>query len=59
MLTPPVGMNVFVVKGVVRDVSLEKVFLGVVPFLVADFILLLLLYLVPQCSLFLPRLMGG
>ncbi len=59
MLTPPVGMNVFVVKGVVRDVSLEKVFIGVVPFLVADFVLLLLLYLVPQCSLYLPLLMGG
>jgi tripartite ATP-independent transporter DctM subunit len=59
MLTPPVGMNVFVVKGVVKDVSLEKVFLGVVPFLVANFILLVLLFLIPQLSLYLPRLMGG
>jgi len=59
MLTPPVGMNVFVVKGVVKDVSLEKVFLGVVPFLVADFVLLALLFLIPQLSLFIPRLMGG
>jgi tripartite ATP-independent transporter DctM subunit len=59
MLTPPVGMNVFVVKGVVKDVSLEKVFIGVIPFLIANFILLVLLYLIPQISLFLPRLMGG
>ena len=58
LLTPPIGMNVFVVKGVVKDVTLEKVFLGVIPFLVADLILLVLLYLVPQLSLFLPRLMG-
>jgi tripartite ATP-independent transporter DctM subunit len=59
MLTPPVGMNVFVVKGVVKDVSLEKVFIGVIPFLIANFVLLVLLYLIPQISLFLPRLMGG
>lgn len=59
MLTPPVGMNVFVVKGVVREVPLEKIFLGVVPFLVANFILLLLLFFIPQLSLSLPRLMGG
>ena len=50
-------MNVFVVKGVVKDVTLEKVFLGVVPFLIANLILLVLLYLVPQLSLFLPMLM--
>jgi len=57
LLTPPIGMNVFVVKGVVKDVSLEKVFLGVVPFLIADIILLVVLYLAPQLSLFLPLLM--
>ena len=57
LLTPPIGMNVFVVKGVVKDVTLERVFLGVIPFLVADLVLLVLLYLVPQLSLFLPQLM--
>ncbi len=58
LLTPPIGMNVFVVKGVVKDVALEKVFMGVIPFLIANFILLVLLYLIPQLSLFLPQLMG-
>lgn len=57
LLTPPIGMNVFVVKAVIKDISLEKVFLGVIPFLIADFILLALLYLIPQLSLFLPQLM--
>jgi tripartite ATP-independent transporter DctM subunit len=57
LLTPPIGMNVFVVQGVIKDVTLEKVFLGVIPFLIADLILLALLYLVPQLSLFLPQLM--
>jgi tripartite ATP-independent transporter DctM subunit len=57
LLTPPIGMNVFVVKGVIKDISLEKVFLGVIPFLIADLVLLVLLYLVPQLSLFLPQLM--
>jgi len=59
MLTPPVGMNVFVVKGVVKDVSLAKVFIGVVPFLLANLILLVLLYLIPQLCLFLPQMMNG
>ena len=50
-------MNVFVVKGVIKDISLEKVFVGVIPFLIADIILLVLLYLIPQLSLWLPTLM--
>jgi tripartite ATP-independent transporter DctM subunit len=58
LLTPPVGMNVFVVKGVIKDISLEKIFLGIVPFLIADIILLILLYLVPQISLWLPGFVG-
>ena len=57
MLTPPIGMNVFVVKGVIKDISLEKVFVGVIPFLIADVILLIMLYLIPQLSLWLPTLM--
>jgi len=57
LLTPPIGMNVFVVQGVVRDVPLEKVFLGVIPFLIANFILLIILYLAPEVCLFLPKLM--
>jgi len=57
LLTPPIGMNVFVVQGVVGDVPLEKVFLGVIPFLIANLILLVILYMIPEVSLFLPRLM--
>ncbi len=57
LLTPPIGMNVFVVQGVIREVSLEKAFLGVMPFLIADIVLLILLYLIPELSLFLPELM--
>ena len=57
LLTPPIGMNVFVVKGVIKDISLEKVFLGVIPFLIADIVLLVVLFLAPNLSLFLPELM--
>ena len=41
VITPPVGMNVFVVKGVARDVSLETIFKGVWPFLIAALVCVL------------------
>lgn len=40
MITPPVGLNVFVIHSVARDiVRLEQIFYGIIPFLIADFIL--------------------
>lgn len=57
LLTPPVGMNVFVVKGVIKDISVEKVFKGVIPFLISDLIMLAILFLFPKISLFIPFLM--
>ena len=53
LITPPVGMNVFVLKGVLRDVSLSTIFRGVFPFWVADIIRLALLIFVPGLSLWL------
>ena len=58
-ITPPVGLSVYVVQGVIKDIPVERVFKGVVPFLVADIILLVILFTVPQLSLFLPNLMSG
>ncbi|MBW1999768.1 MAG: TRAP transporter large permease [Deltaproteobacteria bacterium] len=57
-ITPPVGMNVFVIKGVARDVSMGTIYRGIFPFFVADIIHLTLLILFPQIALFLPGLMG-
>jgi tripartite ATP-independent transporter DctM subunit len=57
LITPPVGMNVYVVKGVVGEVPVERIFAGIIPFVIADVILALILVFFPQISLFLPNLM--
>jgi tripartite ATP-independent transporter DctM subunit len=59
LITPPIGMNVFVVNSVVPDVSVWTIFSGVWPFLIAMFICLGLVIALPQIALFLPSLMGG
>ncbi|MBW2598584.1 MAG: TRAP transporter large permease [Deltaproteobacteria bacterium] len=57
VITPPVGINVYVVSGVARDIPLHVIFKGVLPFLVALIIGTLLLIPFPQIALFLPGLM--
>ena len=59
LITPPVGLNVFILKGVVGDVSTGTIFRGVTPFWVADIVRLALIVLVPALVLFLPDQMGG
>lgn len=56
IITPPVGINVYVVNGVARDVPLEVIFKGVVPFLIALIIGTFLLIPFPQIALYLPSL---
>ncbi|MCL2026006.1 MAG: TRAP transporter large permease [Leptospirales bacterium] len=56
LLTPPVGMNVYVVSGVARNVPLETIFKGVVPFIAALLVGILLVALFPQIALFLPQM---
>lgn len=57
LITPPVGMNVFVLKAVLRDVSLSTIFKGVLPFWCADIVRLLLLITMPALSLWLVTAM--
>lgn len=58
LVTPPVGMNVYVIKSVVGDrIPLETIFKGVGWFILADIVTLALLITFPEISLFLPRLM--
>ena len=54
VITPPVGMNVYVMKGVAPDIPLTTIFKGIFPFLLADIVSVLLLLLVPKITLFLP-----
>ena len=56
LVTPPVGINCFVVSAS-GGVRLEQVFRGVLPLVLVDFGVLVLLYLVPGLSLWLPSLM--
>jgi C4-dicarboxylate transporter, DctM subunit len=57
-ITPPVGMNVFVVSGMVRDVPMYTIFRGIVPFLIAMVVLLLIIIPFPQTVLLIPNLMS-
>ncbi len=58
VITPPVGMNVFIIKGVAKDIPIETIFKGVWPFLIALFICLGLLIIFPGLVTFLPNLIN-
>ncbi|WP_322867467.1 TRAP transporter large permease [Aquicoccus sp. G2-2] len=58
LITPPIGMNVFVLRAILPDIQLSTIFRGVVPFILADVVRLGLLLLFPALSLFLPRFLG-
>ncbi|MBU0985649.1 MAG: TRAP transporter large permease [Proteobacteria bacterium] len=57
VITPPVGVNVYVVYGIAKDVPLEDIFRGVFPMLLALLVCNLILLIFPQIALFLPSLM--
>ncbi|MFO1218919.1 MAG: TRAP transporter permease [Burkholderiaceae bacterium] len=54
LIHPPVGMNVFVIKSVVQDVSFTTIFKGVIPFVLTDILRLVILIAFPMIALWLP-----
>jgi C4-dicarboxylate transporter DctM subunit len=56
MNTPPIGMNVFVLFGMTRDIPLKTIFSGTLPFVISDVIKLLILTMIPEITLWLPSL---
>lgn len=58
LITPPIGLNVFVVHSTIPDVPVTRIFSGIWSFVVADIVRLGLLLAVPSLVLFLPNLMG-
>jgi len=58
VITPPVGVNVFVLKGIAPDVPLEKIFKGILPFLAALIVVTFILVVFPQIATFLPSLVS-
>ena len=58
LIHPPVGMNVFVIKSVVKDVRISTIFWGVIPFMITDILRLLILIAFPILATLLPNSMG-
>lgn len=59
LITPPVGLNLYVIKGIVPDVELKTVLLGALPFMVCMLIAIALLIIFPQIALWLPEVLMG
>jgi tripartite ATP-independent transporter DctM subunit len=57
LVTPPVGMNVWVVSGLAKDVPMEVIFKGVWPFVAVEILFVILLIAFPQIVLFLPEML--
>ncbi|MFA5628888.1 MAG: TRAP transporter large permease [Dehalococcoidales bacterium] len=57
VITPPVGINVYVIKGITKGVSLETIFKGIFPFLIAIIICVALLLTFPKIATFLPSIL--
>ena len=59
LITPPVGMNVYIVAGVAKDVPLTRIFKGTAPMVLAMLIAVIIVIAIPQLSLWLPSFMAG
>lgn len=57
-ITPPVGINVFVVGGMVKEVPMSEVFRGIIPFLIALIIVTILIVVFPHIALYLPQIIS-
>jgi TRAP-type C4-dicarboxylate transport system permease large subunit len=56
VITPPVGVNVFVIKGIAPDIPLERIFRGILPFLVALIVFTIVIMIFPELATYLPSL---
>ena len=57
LITPPVGLNVFVLKTIIRDIDTQTIFKGVIPFVLMDIVRILLLMAGPMLALIIPNSM--
>jgi tripartite ATP-independent transporter DctM subunit len=55
LITPPIGMNLFIIQAVSGDIPIEKIMHGIIPFIVADIIRLIILLTLPAITLWLPQ----
>ena len=59
LITPPVGMNVFVISAMAKDVPMRETFIGVMPFFLAEIVRVIILVAFPALTMWLPRLLSG
>jgi tripartite ATP-independent transporter DctM subunit len=59
LIHPPVGLNLFVIQAHAPDIKITKIYRGIVPFLVAPLILIVLMFWFPKIALWLPKLLYG
>jgi TRAP-type C4-dicarboxylate transport system permease large subunit len=59
LITPPVGLNVYIIAGVTRDMGIDRIFAGIGRFLAVDLLVLTILILFPAVSLLIPTAMGA
>lgn len=57
LITPPVGMNLFIIRAQVSDLKMQELYGGILPFLLAPIVLLLLMFLMPSLALWLPSIL--
>lgn len=57
LITPPVGLNVYTIAGIAKDVPMEEIFRGAIPFLIAMIGVTALITIFPKIALFLPEMM--
>ncbi len=58
LITPPVGLNVYTLAGVVKEVPMQTIFRGAMPFLISMIVVVIFITLFPEIALFLPSMMG-
>ena len=58
-MTPPVGMNVFVISAMAKDVPMSQIFAGVTPFFISEIFRVILILMFPALALWLPQVLSG
>lgn len=54
LITPPIGVNVFIMHSVAKGVPMSHIFMGIIPFLIGELALVLLIIIVPEIATWLP-----
>jgi len=58
MITPPIGINVFVLNGMSKDLNLKTIYTGILPFFMTDIVRLAICLIFPATALWLPKAWG-